>query len=1078
MNQILYKGEIFGGVGEDVTNKQYDDVTIHNPITDQDETYTPIGGENAEIFNCYKDEIKSQIERAKRNIATTPYTTVIGNKNKDLPHENPAMKDEGCNFICGYNNINIGEFNFITGENNFSKGYRNAVFGSDNATVGYENVLFGSLNKIYKTDMEVFRNMVNGINIKVTGYQNLANGGIHNIHGIYMFVTGQGNIVDYAAYSSILGEGNQMTGQNGTYNGSCIIGSNNKMQGGSATIILGKRNEDNGSLNGAVITGCDNLTKNCYSSLIYGLENNFNACQDGFYGGDNIKINGNGKSDIVGGTQLTFNNTGHSIICGWNSKAESIDHSIFECINSTLGKTYSSLILGKNLYHTEKIFNSLILGEEDKFLKPVKNNYLGTTFTRIDLYYTEPRITLYHKKDTPVTWTLGEQFDIVQHTYTADYGIVYYGYDSGRDIIVYKWNNDLNEWIIPENIENQPILGFVNESLLGQSKTEIEVYETEDSIVTVEEGQEVDFYQDKRIYRGRYTYYSGEWILSAIVPNRENVNVTYNIRNSTVLGSNNTFNYETRDIQYQTCFNVEEGEIDSISLPQIISTIVNDVHWQQGNSHVEPSGSSDGIFSDNDAFWALKIAKNNEGRSNENDLILTSSLFYWDNTDRKWKLPDYNSSQGWINPETHVPVNIIGPTLTDIGNSQSTFYSVQTCRINNRSMTLAELSSMYGTLQKINQEYQKQDSYEIRDNQLIKLTMDMKNSFVLGNNNTVNYNRTNLKILSSNTKVLNCYNANIIGDNNEFRNSENLVNLGQSNLYIGCKDIFNLGNDNSITSITSSLILGDNNNYIGGKNNIIIGFDGETDSDFGGISDSTIIGNNTTNNGGINHMVAIGEDNNLGAGAYFSYLFGYSNTFGGGINNSYIIGKSNIIESGSQDSFVLGQNNTATAGAGTSFILGLNNIARNGSNKNFIIGYNNIVTDGRNSSISIGNNLYNIFSNGILLGRYNSYPNAPVTSKLLILGNGYVDNQDVIHRSNCLEINEDGSQEIILQDKTLTSTLGIGKIEITQEKIKFTSLKDNSNNEKEIVEFTFEDLQSLKNIALAQNINNTPFPQI
>jgi hypothetical protein len=56
--------------------------------------------------------------------------------------------------------------------------------------------------------------------------------------------------------------------------------------------------------------------------------------------------------------------------------------------------------------------------------------------------------------------------------------------------------------------------------------------------------------------------------------------------------------------------------------------------------------------------------------------------------------------------------------------------------------------------------------------------MDMKNSFVLGNNNTVNCNRTNLKILSSNTKVLNCYNANIIGDNNEFRNSENLVNLG------------------------------------------------------------------------------------------------------------------------------------------------------------------------------------------------------------------------------------------------------------------------------------------------------------
>jgi hypothetical protein len=54
----------------------------------------------------------------------------------------------------------------------------------------------------------------------------------------------------------------------------------------------------------------------------------------------------------------------------------------------------------------------------------------------------------------------------------------------------------------------------------------------------------------------------------------------------------------------------------------------------------------------------------------------------------------------------------------------------------------------------------------------------MSNTFILGNNNNFDYNRTNLKILSSNTKVLNCYNANIIGDNNEFRNSENLVNLG------------------------------------------------------------------------------------------------------------------------------------------------------------------------------------------------------------------------------------------------------------------------------------------------------------
>lgn len=136
------------------------------------------------------------------------------------------------------------------------------------------------------------------------------------------------------------------------------------------------------------------------------------------------------------------------------------------------------------------------------------------------------------------------------------------------------------------------------------------------------------------------------------------------------------------------------------------------------------------------------------------------------------------------------------------------------------------------------------------------------------------------------------------------------------------------------------------------------------------------------------------------------------------------------------------------------------------------IGYQNSISSG-SYGCCIGRNLniQNFSYPLIAIGQYNE----AITNGVFVVGNGTANDS----KSNAFEIYKDGSQTIILKDKTLSgTTLGIGKIEITQEKIKFTSLKDNSSDEKEIVEFTFEDLQSLKNIAPAQNINNTPFPQI
>ena len=64
MNQILYKGKVYGGVGEDVTGKTYGNTTISSVTS-----FT--GGTNSEIFNNYNGENKI-------NIAEGNSSTIIG----------------------------------------------------------------------------------------------------------------------------------------------------------------------------------------------------------------------------------------------------------------------------------------------------------------------------------------------------------------------------------------------------------------------------------------------------------------------------------------------------------------------------------------------------------------------------------------------------------------------------------------------------------------------------------------------------------------------------------------------------------------------------------------------------------------------------------------------------------------------------------------------------------------------------------------------------------------------------------------------------------------------------------------
>ena len=206
---------------------------------------------------------------------------------------------------------------------------------------------------------------------------------------------------------------------------------------------------------------------------------------------------------------------------------------------------------------------------------------------------------------------------------------------------------------------------------------------------------------------------------------------------------------------------------------------------------------------------------------------------------------------------------------------------------------------------------------------------------------------------------------------------------------------------------------------------------------------SNINGANNQINGST--IILNGYTNNI-TGSFIECI-GSNNTFQG--NKGVCIGDSNSIQG--YILYNLGDGNTLT---GSSI---------------YNIGNNNAI-NGRPNTLSIGQYLNTNGEQGenteLLLGKYNALAN-----KLLILGNGITDND----RSNALEIDYDGSQVITLKDTSVTG-LGIGKITINQQNIIFESLKANSNQVKETVEFTFEDLKQIKQNSQLPNLDNNSYP--
>ena len=384
----------------------------------------------------------------------------------------------------------------------------------------------------------------------------------------------------------------------------------------------------------------------------------------------------------------------------------------------------------------------------------------------------------------------------------------------------------------------------------------------------------------------------------------------------------------------------------------------------------------------------------------------------------------------------------IGSITTFTGGTNSEIFN----NYKNAGLNIAEGDSSivigYNNIEaKIKQE---NDNWVRDSNNLI-----LNNNFIGGENNIIGSNSKDNFVYGINNIIIGIASGqpakgNIVsGQYNKIRGAESSLFIGQKNKNTAsCVESLVFGISNNIDTLNHSLLGGDSNQVGVISQGIIIGVNNEIGSAYASIVSGA--GNIMST---FSHSIICGSDNHL-SGTY-SLLIGRSNNING--TSISCLGIENEITGNYV--YCLGDNNALT---GSSV---------------YNIGNNNTI-NGKSNTLSIGQYLNTNSGQGgdteLLLGKYNVLAN-----KLLILGNGTADN----NRSNALEIDYDGSQVITLKDTDVTG-LGIGKITINQQNIIFESLKTNSNNEKETVEFTFEDLQSLKNIAPAQNINNTPFPQI
>jgi hypothetical protein len=191
-----------------------------------------------------------------------------------------------------------------------------------------------------------------------------------------------------------------------------VMGAENKIGSiDKGVAVFGHNNEVDWETNhatngGALIHGIENKVYGSNYSLFGGRNNEGRMLEGIVEGSSNKFIESLGS--LICGCGLNSANVRLSVLTGNHSKFNNINDSIFNTHDSEIGDSYNSLVLGKEFYVPSNITNSLFLGEKNKFNETIDNNYLGKTYTKVDIYFNEPNITLFEKGITPHIWTLGE----------------------------------------------------------------------------------------------------------------------------------------------------------------------------------------------------------------------------------------------------------------------------------------------------------------------------------------------------------------------------------------------------------------------------------------------------------------------------------------------------------------------------------------------------------------------------------------------------------------------------------------------------------------------------------------------
>lgn len=635
MNQILYKGYTFGGVGEDVTNKQYDDVIIHNPITDQDETYTPVGGENAEIFNSYKDK-NGQLssEDIKRNIATGKYSTISGENNKELTEQGEKSQ---YNTIVGKDNVNInGKGNFIGGISNFVQnggycliyGARNYLIGDYNGIIGNNNKIIGSnsyggfitgQNNILENSGESFvcgytntleNNSAGGLlvggttNTITNSYQGIICGQNNKVYGAQSpAVFGQGNIVgdsENPSYTSIAASG-MVSGRNNQVglidSGVHVLGTSNKVKNcDNGTLVCGDSNIVSNTNNGAIIGGSGNTVLEYSEGIVAGE-------------GNNVR----GRDNIICGRSITSKSS-QSFICG-NGGTVEIDSSIVGLYGGTIKGGYGSIIFSRSNSIADSINRSLAIIDNTKV-----RNILNSTVNikDFDLGYAANYLGLtteyeFNHSDTldivtgfsVAQWTPDNSYDYDNKTFTTDcyiQEVTFVSVDIGNDLYSYElipkkyyyWTGGFWKEADYETVSTMRFIGYTPYSIQSANVDLVNDY-TFGTTISKASASNYDCLQtlstgtSTGILQSTYLYNNDNWDYVTEVPRLSDIinslvignngSLTRDTIKSIILGDENTSVKTEKSIIIGNSNTIQSGTINSIIIGlnnsmQLIESII------------------------------------------------------------------------------------------------------------------------------------------------------------------------------------------------------------------------------------------------------------------------------------------------------------------------------------------------------------------------------------------------------------------------------------------------------------------------------------------------------------------------